>query len=617
MKRIATLIIYTLITLSVYAQKTPIDRVEPAFWWIGMKNPGLQLLIHGENISQQTVSLTYPGVTLQEITKAESPNYLFLTLSIGTEAKAGKVPLVFKNGKKTFTYSYELKIRSTASNRIQGFTASDVLYLIMPDRFANGNPTNDNVKGMLEGLERDKPFGRHGGDLKGISDHLDYIKDLGITAIWLNPVQENDQYKQSYHGYAITDFYKIDRRFGTNDEYVAFVEKSHSMGMKVIMDLVHNHSGIGHWWMKDLPFKDWIHQYTAKWPDYRSNFRLNVTSDPYASEADRSKMNDGWFDDHMPDLNQKNKFMAAYLIQNSLWWIEYAGIDGIRMDTYPYPDKDFMASWCKTILEEYPKFNIVGEVWMESIPTTAYWVANSPTKDAYHSTLPSATDFPFFFTVAKALTEPGSWDTGLTRLYNLLSQDFVYANPSGNVIFLDNHDTNRFFYDVQKDLNKYKMGMAFMLTTRGIPQLYYGTELLMDRSGASHADVRLDFPGGWPDDKVNAFTKEGRTVEQDEAINYIKTLASWRKTKSVIHTGKLMQFIPEDNIYIYFRYNDAETVMVVMNGNTSAKKLSTERFAERTNGFKMAKNALTSQKITDLSVIDIPAQTTLILELEK
>jgi neopullulanase len=602
---------------TLLARKIDISRIEPAFWWVGMKNPEVQLLVYGNNISACTATLTYPGVSIKEVSKAQSPDYLFVTLAISSEARAGKMPIVFSQGKKKFTYSYELKNKSTATNRVQGFNSSDVLYLVMPDRFANGDTANDNMKGMPDPLARDKPSGRHGGDLQGVSKHLDYIKELGVTAIWLNPVLENNQEHSSYHGYAITDFYKVDSRFGGNEAYLAFIEKSHAMGLKVIQDMVHNHSGSGHWWMKNLPFKDWIHQFDENWPAYRSNFRLTVTSDPYASGYDRRKMNNGWFDSHMPDLNQQNRFLATYLIQNTLWWIEYAGIDGIRMDTYPYPDKQFMANWCKAVLEEYPTFSIVGEVWLESTAVTSYWAANSPASGQYKSYLPSVTDFPFYFSVAKALNEEGSWDKGLIRLYNLLSEDFVYANPAGNVTFLDNHDTNRFFYDVQKDLNKYKMGMAFLLTTRGIPQLYYGTEILMDRSGASHPDVRLDFPGGWPGDKVNAFTREGRTREQNEAFDYIKTLANWRKNKAVIHTGKLMQFIPEDNIYVYFRYSEQETVMVVMNANPTEKTLSTERFSERMTGFTKATNIMNGQVLSGLTTLTVPANTAWVLELAK
>lgn len=606
-----------LITYLAFCQSATFQHVEPAFWWTGMKNPAVQLLIHAKDISCSTVSLTYPGVTVQDVQQTDNPNYLFVTLNVSPEAKAGKLPLVFTSGKKKITYDYALKDKSTATNRIQGFSPADVMYLLMPDRFANGNPKNDHVAGMYQGLERDKPFGRHGGDLKGISDHLDFIKNLGVTALWLNPVQENNQERESYHGYAITDFYKIDRRFGSNEDYVKLVDDCHAADMKVIMDLVHNHSGKGHWWINDLPAKDWIHQWEGKkWPAFRSNFRAPAISDPYASQYDRQYMADGWFDDHMPDLNQQNKLLATYLIQNTLWWIEYAGIDGIRMDTYPYPDKQFMADWTKAVMEEYPKFNIAGEVWVPTAATTAYWLAQNPNRDQYQSYLPSSTDFPFCFSVAAALNEEGGWETGLSKLYYMLSQDFVYANPAGNVTFMDNHDLNRFFFDVKKDLPKFKMGLAFLLTTRGVPQLYYGTEILMDGNAGSHPDVRKDFPGGWPGDPVNAFTQDGRTAAQNEAHDYIRKLCNWRKTKPVIHAGKLMQFIPEDNVYVYFRYDENETVMVVMNGNTTEKTVSTTRFAERMQGFTKAKEILSDKTISDLGKLTIPEKTTLVLELE-
>ncbi len=617
MKRALLTLALALCLLPSVAQKITIQHLEPANWWTGMKNPDVQLLVHGPGIGAATVTLAYPGVTLKEVAKVESPNYLFITLSIAPDAPAGRVPLVFRRGKARLTHPYELRPRSADTTRIRGFSAADLIYLIMPDRFANGDPQNDVVAGMKEGAVRGNPLGRHGGDLKGIADRLDYVKEMGATALWLNPVQENNQENASYHGYAITDFYKIDPRFGTNEAYKSLVEGSHAEGMKVIMDLVHNHCGSGHWWMQDLPVRDWIHQPDSAWPSYRSNFRSSVISDPYASEYDRRRMNNGWFDSHMPDLNQQNPLLATYLVQNSLWWIEYAGIDGIRMDTYPYPDPAFMSRWCGAVLAEYPQFGIVGEVWVDSQPITGYWLAGTTNRDGYVSQLPSTTDFPVYFAVPKALNEPAGWDTGLARLYNTLAQDFAYRNPAGHVIFLDNHDLGRFYYEVGKDLNKFKMGLAFLLTTRGVPQLYYGTEILFDRSGSSHPDVRLDFPGGWPGDPVNAFTAAGRTAGQNAAFDYIRTLANWRKGKKVIHTGKLMQFVPEDNVYVYFRYDDREAVMVVMNGNAEAKTIQTARYAERLKGYTRAKDVATGTALPQLDKITIPARTALVLELER
>jgi glycosidase len=596
------------------SDKSPFQHVEPAFWWVGMKNTDVQILFHSTstNLTDYQVTTPYAGVTVTKTEKVENPHYLFVTLRLAPSVQAGKVPLTFTSGKKSWVYTYELKTKAAATNRIGGFSPADVLYLIMPDRFANGNPKNDTLPGMFEGVHRNQPYGRHGGDLKGIADHLSYFKELGVTTLWLNPVLENNQKTQSYHGYAITDLYQVDRRFGTNPEYVDFVNQCHQQGLKVVQDMVMNHIGNEHWLMHDLPAKDWVHQF----PEFtRSNFRTPLISDPYQSKYDAEQMTNGWFDTHMPDVNQTNPQFATYLIQNTLWWIEYAGIDGIRMDTYPYPDKTFMATLAKAVLNEYPAFNLVGETWMESVASMAYWQKGMKNKDGYDSHLPSLTDFPLCFAISTALTEKAEWDKGMTRLYNTLSQDFMYPDANQNLTFVDNHDMTRFFTSVKKDVNKFKMGMAFLLTTRGIPQLYYGDEILMDGDGSVHPDVRKDFPGGWPGDKVNAFTVAGRTKEQNEVFTYMKTLLNWRKTKTVLHEGKLTHYIPQENIYVYFRHNASESVMVVMNGNDVAKSLDTKRFAENLKGFTKATNVTTGEALSVLENLSIPAQTALVLEL--
>jgi neopullulanase len=591
-----------------------LDHVEPPFWWVGMKSNSLQILFHNAklNLSDYKVTVQHEGVELTEVKTVENPHYIFVTINIRSTAKAGPVPFTFRMGKKTFTMDYSLREKSTETNRVKGFNSSDVMYLIMPDRFANGDPKNDSVPGMFEGANRSKPGARHGGDLKGISDHLGYLSDLGITALWLNPVLENNQKSASYHGYAITDLYKVDRRFGTNEDYASFVKNCHDKGLKVIQDMVMNHIGNEHWLMHDLPEKNWVHQF----PEFtRSNYRSTVISDPYRSRNDLALMNDGWFDTTMPDVDQTNPIFANYLVQNTLWWIEYAGIDGIRMDTYPYPDKKFMARWCKEVMDEYPSFNIVGEIWINDVATTAYWQKNMVNQDGYQSSLPSVTDFPLFFTLPQALSEEGGWDTGLARLYNLLSRDFIYSNPSGNVVFPDNHDLTRFFRLCGRDINKFKMGISFLLTTRGIPQLYYGTELLMDGDGNNHPEIRLDFPGGWKEDKVNAFEKGGRTEEQNDVHAFLTALLNWRKKESVIHQGKLTHYIPENNQYVYFRHSDQKTIMVIMNGNKEEIQLPIKRFSENMKGFKTAVNVLTQEAVNITGSIKIPATTTLILEL--
>jgi neopullulanase len=604
--------------VSLSAQKPPANNfshVEPPFWWTGMENTSLQILFHKKDISvsDYQVTMKYDGVTLKESKRVENPHYLFLTLDIASTAKSGKIPITFSSGKKSFVYQYELKAKSSESNRIQGFNSADVLYLIMPDRFANGDITNDTITGMFEGTHRNVPMGRHGGDLKGISDHLDYLKELGVTTLWLNPVLENNQKHSSYHGYAITDLYKVDRRFGTNDDYVAFINKSHQMGLKVVQDMVMNHIGNEHWLMHDLPEKNWVHQF----PEFtRSNYRGTVVSDPYKSKQDEILMSNGWFDTTMPDVDQTNRLFATYLIQNTLWWIEYAGLDGIRMDTYPYPDKDFMSRWAKEVLDEYPKFNIVGEAWLNNIATTAYWQKGMVNKDGYQSNLLSVTDFPFCFAVPQALNEAGGWDTGMAKLYNLLSQDFIYPNANNNLTFLDNHDMTRFFLSCGKDYNKFKMALTFLLTTRGIPQLYYGTELLMDGDGGYHPNIRKDFPGGWKGDQMNAFTSGGRTKEQNDAFNFLKTLLNWRKSSPVISSGQLTQYVPEDNIYVYFRHNANKKVMVIMNGNAVEKTLSTKRFSENIQSATKGLNVLTNEKLEDITIIKLSPLTALVVELE-
>ena len=592
-------------------KKIDIQRIEPTFWWVGMKNPELQLLVYGKNIAQSKVTLNYPGVTLREVTQVTNPNYLFVKLHIDPTAKAGKVPITFQQATLTTTVQYELfqkasDAENNAKKRIQGFNQTDVMYLVMPDRFVNADPNNDNVQGMKETAARDSAYGRHGGDLKGITDNLQYVKDLGMTALWLNPVLENDMKQFSYHGYAITDFYKVDKRFGGNDAYLQFIEKAHSLGMKVIQDMVANHIGDQHWLHLDPPQNDWVYQY----PQYvQSNYRLSTTSDPYASQYDKDRMNKGWFDRSMPDVNQTNPLVATYLIQNSIWWVEYAGIDGIRMDTYPYPEQNFMAKWSEAILNEYPKFNIVGEVWIGSVPLASYWAKGTPNRDGYRSTLPSITDFPVYNAIHEALKGNHGWESGMMKLYNTVGEDFLYEKPDENVIFLDNHDVTRFATEINSDVNKYKLGVAFLMTTRGIPQVYYGTELLMT-GGPDHGSVRRDFP-------VRAFKPEGRNSTETETVNYMQKLANWRKNKKVIHSGKLMHFVPENAFdhYVYFRYDDKETVMVVLNFGKEARKLSKNRYQERLNGFTTATDVVTG-KTFQLDNIEVAPMSALVLELK-
>ncbi len=589
-------------------------KVEPPFWFVGMKIKQLQILFYHQSVAirQYTPTLNYEGVKIVSTETVDNSHYLFLNLEIADNAKPGKIKIQLTKDKSNITIDYELRGRSLDMTRAQGFNSSDVVYLIMPDRFANGDKKNDSIAGFYQGTHREQPFGRHGGDIKGITDHLDYIQDLGVTALWLNPVLENNQKRESYHGYAITDLYQVDRRFGTNEEYLAMINQSHRLGLKVIQDMVMNHIGNEHWLVKDLPAKDWIHQF----PKYTSsNYRGILISDPYQAKPDVQIMSDGWFDTTMPDVNQQNPLFARYLIQNSIWWIEYAGIDGIRMDTYPYPDKEFMARWCSEVLQEFPRFNIVGEAWLPSVTATAYWQKGTINKDGYQSTLPSVTDFPLCFTIPRALNESGGWDSGLVRLFDMLNQDIAYPNPNHNLTFLDNHDVTRFYRTIGNDLDKFKMALGFLLTTRGIPQLYYGTELLMDGDAVSHPNVRRDYPGGWALDQIDAFKNIGLTKEQIEARDFLKKLLKWRKGKRVIHTGKLTHYLPKDNVYVYFKTNETEKVMVILNASGKPYKIDINRFSEFLRDASKLRDVLHDEDINDIVNFEVSAGKTGVFEI--
>ena len=627
MKKFLSLIVILFTTVTtLHAQIADIERVEPEFWWTGFQETELQILVYGEDIGSSRASLSYPGVELKQVISVENPNYLFLYVDVTEQAEPGTFTITFTKGDTRLTHEYTLLEREYSSTRHQGFDSSDVIYLLMPDRFANGDPSNDEIPGMIEGVDLDEPYARKGGDIKGISDNLEYIKNLGMTAIWLNPTFENDMpYNYEigagfYHGYAATDMYKVDRRFGTNEEFVEMIKKSQAMGMKVIMDKIHNHVGTHHWFIKDLPMADWIHDQAEVG---NTNYRTDTIMDPYASEADFNATVKGWFVDEMPDLNQRNPLLADYLIQNTLWWIEYSGIDGIRMDTHPYPYQDYMAEWTRRVLEEYPDFNIVGEAWMQNVATTAWWQYDFPTQSGYNSYLPSVTDFPLYRAIVSGLNEAPGWDTGLARIYYTLGQDFLYTDPFLNVIFVDNHDLTRFMTSIGEDPAKYKLGLALLLTTRGIPQIYYGTEI-MKMGGANDPDKRRLFPGGWPHHEIDAFTEEGRrelgekrNLPIPEVFNYLKTITEWRKDKGVIHNGKLTHFIPENNVYVYFRHNDEETVMVILNGSDEQQQIKTERFSEFLSGYSEAADVISKTVIGLDEVISVDALSAQILELNK
>lgn len=582
MKHKWLLFVFALTCLNVFsAQGSIIKKTAPEFWWAGMKNPELQILLYGEQISNADVTLTGKGVILKEVVKQENPNYLLLYLDL-TEADAQTLTIRLKQGKKLTEIPYELKARVRKGEDIKGFTAEDVLYLIMPDRFANGNQENDIIKGMKESTtDRNNLYARHGGDLQGIANHLTYISDLGATAIWLNPTQENDMKEGSYHGYAITDYYQIDRRFGTNQEFKELVKQAHSQGLKVVMDMIFNHCGNENYLFADKPSKEWFN-FSSNY--VQTSFKTANVMDIHASNYERRIATDGWFASVMPDFNQRNRHVARYLIQNSIWWIEYAGINGIRQDTHPYADFDFMSQWCKEVNEEYPYFNIVGETWLNSNVQIAYWQKDSKIAAPKNSYLPTVMDFPLQGLMNQAFDEEtGEWGGGLYRLYDYLSQDLVYANPMGLLTFLDNHDTSRFASDKDKanNLTRYKQALAFMLTTRGIPQIYYGTEILMSgNKGNGDGALRRDFPGGWKGDELNAFSEKGRTALQNEAFNYTRKLLQWRKGNLAVTKGNMKHFSIRQGVYVYQREYNGQSVVVFMNGTNSSQELELTPYRE-------------------------------------
>ncbi|MDW3194002.1 MAG: glycoside hydrolase family 13 protein [Cytophagales bacterium] len=607
-----------LLMVPVLAQK--VDRMEPPFWWAGMKNPKLQLMVNGENIAETKPELNYPGVEITAVTSLQSPNYLFIDLEMAVDAKPGTFDIAFKQrGKTKATYSYELKERAAGSAERQGFNTTDVLYLITPDRFANGDPSNDVIDGMREGLNRTEPYGRHGGDIRGIINSLDYLKDLGFTAIWVNPVLENDMEEWSYHGYSTTDFYKVDPRFGTNEEYVELTTKAKEKGIKVIMDMIVNHCGSFHWWMDDFPAKDWVnYQEEYQRGEYQiTTHRKPVVQDPYSTAIDRKEFFDGWFVTTMPDMNQRNPYMATYLTQNSIWWIEFADMSGIRMDTYPYPDMDYMTEWTCAVMNEYPNFNIVGEEWFEDPSIVAYWQAAKDNPNGYTSCLPSLMDFPLQAELTKALNNPqGDWN-GWLPAYTTLAKDFSYADPFNLVVFPDNHDMSRFYTQVNEDMDMFKLGLAYYTTIRGIPQFYYGTEVLMSNPGTTeHGIIRSDFPGGWDGDAKNAFSGAGMSAEQKATQNYFKTLLNWRKTSEAVHYGQLKHYNPKQDIYVLFRYTEGDKVMTILSKNDKDVDLDLSRFSELIIGNEKGKEIISGQSVDLSQGLTVPAKTPLIIDFD-
>ena len=604
-----------LVAANTNTQTAPSTRIDPTFWFVGMKNPRLQLLVHSPGIGASQLALAYPGVTLDGVQPLENPNYLVVNLTIGAEARPGLLKLEFR-GRQKLVYAYELRARNPDPSRTQGVTAADFVYLLMPDRFANGDPKNDVVKGTrVNHVARDSMYARHGGDLKGIEDHFAYLKELGVTAIWPTPVVANDMPKASYHGYALTDYYNVDPRYGSNADYVGFIQNAHKAGLKVVHDVVLNHMGSYNYLHLDPPAKDWVHQ----WPSFtRSNYRDAAFNDPHVSKADREQFGNGWFDTTMPDVNQSNPLVATYLIQNFIWWVEYTGLDAYRIDTYPYSDRKFLMQWGEALATEFPRLGVFGEAWVQGTGQQAFFAKNIlPPVDGFKSNLPGVTDFQSQYAINEALTKDAGWTDGIAKLYYALQGDWMYEDPLRNVVFLDNHDLSRFYSVIGEDFAKYKMGLAWLLTTRGIPQLYYGTEVLMKNFSNPDGLVREDFPGGFAGDKKNYFTAAGRTGPAGEAFAYVKTLANYRRSHPALHSGQLTQFIPMEGVYTYFRHSEAGTVMVMMNSNKIEKTVDTGRFAERLTGFSSGQEVTSGAVLADLKTVKIPGRTAWVMELRK
>lgn len=610
-----------------------ITRIDPADWYVGMKNPQLQLMVYGDNIGDASVTTNYEGAKIDSIVRLDSPNYLLIYLDL-KDAKAGTMKLNFSfkggKGKKKINVDYQLKDRAMDGSKRMGFTNADVLYMLMPDRFASGSKKNDQIEGMnAYKVDRSQPSLRHGGDLEGIRQHLDYFADLGVTALWFTPVLENnspdDNGFSTYHGYATTDYYKVDPRFGSNEEYKQLIDEAHQKGLKVVMDMIFNHCGFDHPWVKDMPTKDWFNisdetarseergVRSAKFP-FQTNYKLTPVVDPYASKIDLHETVDGWFVPTMPDLNQRNEHLMTYLIQNSIWWIETVGIDGIRMDTYPYADKHGMARWMKTIDEEYPNYNVVGETWVTEPAYTASWQKDSKLANE-NSYLKTVMDFSFYDKINQAKREEtDEWWEGYNRIYNSLVYDYLYPNPSSVMAFIENHDTDRFLAN-GKDTLALKQALALLLTINRTPQLYYGTEILMNGTKeVTDGNVRKDFPGGFEGDDHNAFTAEGRTKAENSMYNWTRRLLHWRQGNDVIVNGKQTQFIPINGVYVVARQLDGKAVMTIINGKKAENTLNIKRYAEIIGNSQKAKNILNSRTISLTEDIKLKPREVMVIE---
>ena len=617
MKRVLTIIMLLAVAFNASAAKPKFDikHIEPLSWWVGMNTP-LQLMINGDGISAFDVTILPEdsGVAVAKVHQADSPNYLFVDVAISDDAAAGQYTLRFSDGKRRYDYPYTIAERREGSRERLSFTNADFVYLIMPDRFANGDPSNDSTDDTAEKALRSNPGRRHGGDLQGMIDHLDYIADLGATAIWSTPLLLDNENGASYHGYSCSDYYLIDPRYGSNELFKEYVEECHKRDLKVIMDIVPNHSSTSHWWYADQPFADWTHQ----WDKYtQSNWTFSTNMDFNASKADLYQMESGWFDRSMADMNLDNEYLLNYFKQWAVWWIEYADLDGFRVDTYPYNEKMPMSKWCEAVMAEYPNFNIVGEVWTSSIPQLAYWQGGNANKDGFDSHLKSIMDFPLHDAIRAAMTESGNggWGQGMTRVYDVLSHDFVYHDLSNMMIMAANHDTDRIGDVCEGDARRMKIVHTLLATLRGMPQMLYGDELLFrstDRS-KGHPTLRVDFPGGWEGDRINLFDRANHFGAQKEVYDYTRHIMNWRKSKEVIHSGKTLHFIDRDNTYAYFRYNDSEVVFVYINNSDNEHTIPWARYAEITEGLGEGVNVITGEPIK-MNGVKVAPMSTLVVE---
>lgn len=608
-----------------------IDRLEPLSWWVDMKSDQLQLMVYGPNISQFTPKFDNDNIRIDKVTAGDSPNYLFIDLTLLPNLQQGSYPLDFYRGNsKVASYQYSFNARNKHSVAATSFTQKDVIYLLTPDRFANGDASNDGVPQLIEQPNRQFKGGRHGGDIQGIINSLPYLANMGFTQIWTNPMVENNQAAYSYHGYSATDFYQIDARFGSNALYKELSAKAQQQGIGIIKDVVLNHIGSNHWWMKDLPMKDWLNnqEFALKKQDFvGTHHKRESLHDPHAVSSDAKIFADGWFVPTMPDLNQRNHFMSTYLIQNTLWWIEYANLSGLRVDTYSYSDKDFLTLWTKRVTQEYPNINITGEEWTTNPAIVAYWQKGSNTHDEYQSYLPSVLDFPVQDALVNSLNNPENWNTGLNQLYQTIANDFLYGDPYKLVTFADNHDMSRIFTLLNEDMAKFKIAMTYIMTMRGIPQFFYGTEVAMTNPGTTdHGIIRSDFPGGWKNDKQNAFTGKNLTTRQQAARTFIKSLLNWRKGASAVHEGKLRHYAPKDGVYVYFRVVDnantgsddnANNVMVVINKNDKSRTINANDYQELLASYSMAHDVLNDKKNSLEQAITLAPMSATIFELNR